>query len=93
MYTQWYIKHLGARKNAYRLNFLEQNLENAPVEIEELPAFSQIDLELQYQFNERWEIFLQGKNLANEQQYQWSNYPVYGTQLLLGMRYNFDLAF
>ena len=82
IYAQWYVKHLGARKNAYRLNFLGQNLENAPVEIEDLPAFSQIDLELQYQLNERWEIFIQGKNLSNEQQYQWSNYPVYGTQLI-----------
>ena len=93
IYTQWYIKHLGARKNAYRLNFLGQNLENAPIEIEELPAFSQIDLEVHYQLNERWEIFMQGKNLSNERQYQWSNYPVYGTQVMLGMRYNFDLAF
>lgn len=93
VYLQWYLKHIGERKNAYRDNFLEQDLRNAPVLLEDLAAFTQLDVNLQYQLNERWEVFLKGNNLLNESLYRWSNYPVYGTQFLLGARYNFDLAF
>ena len=92
-YLQWYIKHLGARQNAYRDNFLGQDLANAPFQTEDLDAFTQFDLNLQYQLNERWEFFIKGQNMLNEEQYRWSNYQVYGTQILLGTRYNFDLAF
>ena len=92
-YLQWYVKHLGERTNAYRDNFLGQELSNAPVLMEDLDAFTQIDANLQYQLNDRWEVFIRGKNLLNESFYQWANYPVYGTQILLGGRYNFDLAF
>lgn len=93
IYTQWYIKHMGERKNAYRNNFLGQDLRDAPILIEDLAAFTQVDMNLQYQLNERWEIFIKANNLLNEKTYQWSNYPVYSTQILLGLRYNFDLAF
>ena len=92
-YLQWYVKHIGERENAYRDNFLGQNLQAAPVLMENLEAFTQVDATLQYQLNERWEVFIKGKNLLNESLYQWANYPVYGTQILLGGRYNFDLAF
>ena len=92
-YLQWYIKHLGARQNAYRDNFLGQDLANAPFLTEDLDAFTQFDLNLQYQLTERWEFFVKGQNMLNEEQYRWSNYQVYGTQILLGTRYNFDLAF
>ena len=92
-YLQWFIKHMGARQNAYRDNFLGQDLANAPFLMEDLDAFTQFDLNLQFQLNERWEFFIKGQNMLNEQQYRWSNYQVYGTQILLGTRYNFDLAF
>ena len=92
-YLQWYVKHIGQRKNAFRDNFLGQDLSNAPVLLEDLNAFTQLDLNLQYQLNERWEVFIKGKNMLNESLYQWSNYPVYGTQILFGGRYNFDLTF
>ena len=92
-YLQWFIKHMGARQNAYRDNFLGQDLANAPFLMEDLDAFTQFDLNLQFQLNERWEFFIKGQNMLNEQQYRWSNYQVYGTQILLGARYNFDLAF
>ena len=92
-YFQWYLKHIGERENAYRDNFLGQNLQAAPVVIENLEAYTQIDASLQYQLNERWEVFIKGRNLMNESLYQWANYPVYGTQILFGGRYNFDLAF
>ena len=92
-YLQWYVKHIGERENAYRDNFLGQNMQAAPVLIENLEAYTQIDASLQYQLNERWEVFVKGRNLMNESLYQWANYPVYGTQILLGGRYNFDLAF
>jgi hypothetical protein len=93
LYLQWYVKHLGERKNAFRDNFLGQDLSNAPFLMEDLDPFTQIDANLQYQLSERWEIFLKGKNLLNEYLYQWANYTVYGTQILFGGRYNFDLAF
>lgn len=92
-YLQWYVKHLGERTNAFRDDFLGQDLSNAPVLMEDLDPFTQIDANFQYQLNERWEVFIKGKNLLNESLYQWANYPVYGTQILLGGRYNFDLAF
>ena len=84
---------MGARQNGYRDTFLGQELENAPVLFEDLAAFTQVDLHLNYQINERWGFYLKGNNLTNEPFYQWSNYAVYGTQVLVGMRYNFDLAF
>ena len=92
-YWQWFLKHVGQRQNAFRDNFIGQELASAPVLLEELDAFTQLDANLQYQLNERWEVFIKGKNLLNESFYQWSNYPVYGTQIVLGGRYNFDLAF
>ena len=92
-YFQWYVKHIGERENAYRDNFLGQNLQAAPRLMENLESFTQVDATLQYQLNERWEVFIKGRNLMNESLYQWANYPVYGTQILLGGRYNFDLAF
>ena len=92
-YLQWYVKHIGERQNAFRDNFLGQDLSDAPVLIEDLDAFTQMDVNLQYQLNERWEVFVKGENLLNESLYQWANYAVYGTQIMLGGRYNFDLAF
>ena len=50
-YLQWYMKHIGERQNAYRDNFLGQNLQDAPVLIENIDAFTQMDLHLQYQLN------------------------------------------
>ncbi|MGB1449648.1 MAG: hypothetical protein ACPG8F_07395 [Flavobacteriaceae bacterium] len=92
-YVQWYVNHVGERKNAYRDNFLGQDMRDAPILIEDLAAFTQVDVNLQYQLNERWEVFVKGNNLLNESLYRWANYPVYGTQILVGGRYNFDLAF
>ena len=93
LYLQWYLNHFGARQNAYRDNFLGQDLANAPFLIEDLNSYTQFDLNLQFQLNERWEIFAKGQNVLNEANYRWSNYRVYGTQIMLGTRYNFDLAF
>lgn len=91
---QWLVKHLGERKNAHRNNsFLGQDIVDAPVLIEDLDAFTQINLSANYAINERWGVFIKGKNLTNQTILQWSQYPVYGTQLLLGLRYNFDLSF
>jgi len=91
---QWLVKHLGERKNAHRNNsFLGQDIIDAPVLIEDLDAFTQINLSANYAINERWGVFIKGKNLNNQTTLQWSQYPVYGTQLLLGLRYNFDLSF
>lgn len=90
---QWEINHWGERSNAYRLNFLGQDLSRAPIEHENLDPFTQVDLNLSYKLNERWDVYLKGNNLLGEPAYRWSNYAVYGTQLLVGMRYNFDIGF
>ena len=79
--------------NAYRDNFLGQDLTNAPFLIEDLSSYTQFDLNLQFQLNDRWEIIAKGQNVLNEANSRWSNYRVYGTQIMLGTRYNFDLAF
>ena len=65
-----------------------QDLANAPFLIEDLSSYTQFDLNLQFQLNERWEIFAKGQNVLNEADYRWSNYRVYGTQIMLGTRYN-----
>ena len=36
---------------------------------------------------------LRGKNLMNQNQYFWSNYRVYPSQISLGLKYNFDVSF
>ena len=93
IFFQIFLKYIGVRKNSYRDLFLGQNVENAPVLFETLDPFAQLDTSFQYQLSERWEVFLRGKNLLNQDQYFWSNYGVYPTQILLGLKYNFDVSF
>ena len=78
----------------YRDNFLGQDLANAPFLIEDLDAFTQFDLNLQFQpTNVGSSLLPRTKLYSMKNNYRWSNYQVYGTQILLGTRYNFDLAF
>ena len=93
IYFQSFLKYVGERINSFRDVYLGQNIEDSPVLFETLNPFTQIDLNFQYQLNKRWEIFLRGKNLMNQSEYFWSKYKVYPTQILLGLKYNFDVSF
>ena len=93
IFFQLILNYVGVRVNSYRDLFLGQNIQDSPVLFETLNPFTRIDSNIQYQLNERWELFLRGKNLLNQNQYFWSNYRVYPSQILLGLKYNFDVSF
>ena len=93
IFLQLFLKYVGDRTNSFRDIFLGQNIEDSPVLFETLNPFTQIDANIQYKLNDRWEVFLRGKNLMNQNQFFWSNYTVYPTQISLGLKYNFDVSF
>ena len=93
IFLQLFLKYVGDRTNSFRDIFLGQNIEDSPVLFETLNPFTQIDANIQYKLNDRWEVFLRGKNLMNQSQFFWSNYTVYPTQISLGLKYNFDVSF
>ena len=93
IFFQLFLKYIGVRTNSFRDVFLGQNIEDSPVLFEAIDPFTQIDANIQYQLNDRWEVFLRGKNLMNQDQYFWSNYRVYPSQISLGLKYNFDVSF
>ena len=51
------------------------------------------EVKLTYQLNDRWDVYFKAENIFNAKQFHWANYQVYGTRLLTGIRYNFDLNF
>ena len=93
IYFQLFLKYVGVRTNSFRDIFLGQGIENAPILFETLDPFTQIDANIQYNLNDRWEVFVRGKNLLNQNQFFWSNYTVYPLQISLGLKYNFDVSF
>ena len=93
IYFQLFLKYVGVRTNSLRDIFLGQGVENAPILFETLDPFTQIDANIQYNLNDRWEVFIRGKNLLNQNQFFWSNYTVYPLQISLGLKYNFDVSF
>ena len=93
IYFQLFLKYVGVRTNSFRDIFLGQGIENAPILFEILDPFTQIDANIQYNLNDRWEVFVRGKNLLNQNQFFWSNYTVYPLQISLGLKYNFDVSF
>ena len=93
IYFQLFLKYVGVRTNSFRDIFLGQGIENAPILFETLNPFTQIDANIQYNLNDRWEVFIRGKNLLNQNQFFWSNYTVYPLQISLGLKYNFDVSF
>lgn len=54
-----------------------------------LDSFVDLNLQIDYQINERWSAYVKGKNLANHSYERWLNYPVQTAQGLIGARYNF----
>lgn len=55
-----------------------------------LDGYVDVNLGINYKYNERLSLFLKGHNLADKQYEKWLNYPVQGIQILGGASYKFD---
>ena len=55
-----------------------------------LDGYLDINANVNYKLNSKWNFFLKGNNLANQNYQKWSNYAVQGIQVLLGANYKFD---
>ena len=91
-FLQTNIIFWGARKNSFQEIFNNQTL-SAPRKIAELASFVDAELKLTYRLSNRWDVYCKVENIFNAKQFHWANYQVYGTRLLTGIRYNFDLNF
>lgn len=58
--------------------------------IETLDGYVDINLGLNYKYNERLSLFLRAHNLADQKYERWLNFPVQGIQILGGGSYKFD---
>lgn len=58
--------------------------------IETLDGYVDINLGINYNFNERLSLFLRAHNLADQKYERWMNFPVQGIQILGGASYKFD---
>ena len=90
MYAQWQLNYLGRRVNAYRAEFLLQDPINASILSEELKPFIYSNFKITYEINDKWNFFVDGENVFNQNYLEWSNYNSYGSQYLIGFQYNFD---
>lgn len=61
-----------------------------PRRIIELPAYLKIDAEFGYRYTENWSFNL-GVNNVGTPYTGWVNFPEFGTQVLLGAQYHFNL--
>ena len=91
-FLQTNIIFWGARENSFQEILNNQTL-SAPRKIAELPSFVDAELKLTYQLSNQWDVYCKVENVFNAKQFHWANYQVYGTRLLTGIRYNFDLNF
>ncbi len=89
---QWLLAHRGARTNSYPPDSTLSVSQNVPLLSERLPAFTQLDMSIDFKINPRLNFFAKGNNLLNQTYYQWSNYRVYSTNFLIGLRYNFEVS-
>ncbi|MFA7446537.1 MAG: TonB-dependent receptor [Flavobacteriaceae bacterium] len=55
-----------------------------------LDGYVDVNLGINYKYNERLSLFLKAHNLADKQYDKWLNYPVQGIQILGGASYKFD---
>lgn len=58
--------------------------------IETLDSYFDLNLQLIYKYSPRWNFYLKGNNLANQQYNKWANFPVQGIQIVIGASYKFD---
>lgn len=55
-----------------------------------LDSYFDVNVELGYQINDQFSVFVKGNNLLGENYEHWKNFPVLGTQVLGGLTYQFD---
>lgn len=55
-----------------------------------LDGYVDVNLGMNYKFNERLSLFLKAYNLADKKYEKWLNFPVQGIQVLAGASYKFD---
>lgn len=58
----------------------------------DLDAYTDLNANLGYRFNDRLSIFAKGKNLLGDNYERWKNYPVMGIQIMAGATYKFDFG-
>lgn len=58
--------------------------------IQTLDGYVDVNLGINYKFNERLSLFLKAHNLADKRYEKWLNFPVQGIQILGGVSYKFD---
>lgn len=82
------IYYVGERK---ALDFItdEVTTQLMPATVD-LDGYLDVNLGINYKYNERLSLFLKGHNLADKQYERWLNYPVQGIQILAGASYKFD---
>lgn len=71
-----------------RKDFLETPLQS---EMVSLPSFVDINLRTDYTFFKHWTAFVSAHNLLNKNYEKLTNYPIQGFQILVGVKYQFNL--
>ena len=57
--------------------------------VKELGFILDINLGIEYKYTKRISAFLQFNNIASQQYYRWSDYPVLGLQVMGGVTFKF----
>ena len=90
IFFNWEINYVGNRYNGFKNQFLQQNPLSANLDYELLRNSFITNLEFQYDFTDKWNVFIKGKNLFGKNNYFWSNYLNQSPIILSGLKYNFN---
>jgi len=92
---KWYaglnVYFVGQRKD--RITLINDTLSFPPTYTSttvDLDSYFDVNLNLNYKYNDRLTFYLKGNNLANQKYQKWVNYPVQGIQGVIGANYKFD---
>ena len=81
------VFYVGERKASFSsVDVLEEEIHN----IQTLDGYVDVNLGVNYKFNDRLSLFLRAHNLADKKYEKWLNTPVQGIQILAGGSYKFD---
>ena len=83
----------GDRKAAVRTIFLEQDLTNAQISVENLPLFIRSTAHVTYKISEQFDVFVKGRFNTKGLHGRWAFYPEPPLLLLGGMTYKFDFQY
>ena len=83
----------GDRKAAVRNIFLEQDLTNAQISVENLPLFIRSTAHVTYKISEQFDFFVKGRFNTKGMHGRWAFYPEPPLLLLGGMTYKFDFQY